>query len=752
MTQMVEHSTQSAPHQTMPAFFCLRPYRMGANSALIDPVDPKIAKLVSPEAAREFGVLPIQEVAGIVYLAVLDCHSLRIRQVADKMEVAVHMCLVESEDLRWAQDRVYGLPDDMEDRRLGGLLLATERIKSADIVKALELQRSSGSRIGALLTSTNSINHWDVAKGLARQAGVPLIDLLNDGIPSPLFLDPSVHEVWNVVAERFWTRHLAVPLFMNDRILMIAMADPFDAETITALEQRLNRPVKVFVTGYRDIAAGLKMRYGFDHERQSREALLETDPENSAHKQLSKGQIVTGALLTGVVAAGCVLNAPLVTAFLSAVIQLFYFSYSAFRFRMMYRATKTASEKVVTSVALSQVDLHSLPAYTILVPLYKETAVLPVLTKALMGLHYPKDRLDVKLLLESDDIETIQAAKDANLPNYIELVLVPASLPRTKPKACNYGLMSARGEYVVIYDAEDIPEPDQLLKAIAVFRQSPDEVACVQAKLSYFNHSQNALTRWFTAEYANWFDLLLPGMFSMNVPIPLGGTSNHFRTETLREMGAWDPYNVTEDADLGIRLHKARYRTLIMDSTTYEEANADFVNWIRQRSRWVKGYIQTWLVHMRHPVALRRELGLKGFLGFQMIIGGTPLVFLLNPIFWIMTFWWFVFGQNAFIVNLFPSWVYYLALLNLAVGNFAFMYANIVGLARRKRWELISYAILSPIYWAFMSIGAWKGLLQLITRPSYWEKTIHGLSVSPHSSSLPYLASAVDTDTQAVSS
>lgn len=240
-------------------------------------------------------------------------------------------------------------------------------------------------------------------------------------------------------------------------------------------------------------------------------------------------------------------------------------------------------------------------------PLYREANVLPTLVDALKRLEYPPDRLDVKLLLEEDDEDTIRAAKSAALPNYIELVLVPASQPRTKPKACNYGLARARGEYVVIYDAEDIPEPDQLLKAVAVLRSSPAEVVCVQAKLSYYNAFQNVLTKWFTVEYATWFDLMLPGLFAARMPIPLGGTSNHFKTAVLQSMGAWDPFNVTEDADLGIRLYKAGYRTVIMNSTTYEEANADLVNWIRQRSRWIKGYIQTSLVHLRSPRALKKR-------------------------------------------------------------------------------------------------------------------------------------------------
>jgi len=211
-----------------------------------------------------------------------------------------------------------------------------------------------------------------------------------------------------------------------------------------------------------------------------------------------------------------------------------------------------------------------------------------------------------------------------------------------------------------------------------------------------------------------WFDLLLPALFAADLPIPLGGTSNHFRSDVLRNIGAWDPYNVTEDADLGIRLHRAGYRTAIMNSTTREEANSEFVNWVRQRSRWVKGYMQTWLVHMRNPIGLWRDLGPKGFFGYQIIVGGTPLIFLLNPVLWALTTAWFTI-QTPLAHELFLSWLYYTAFFNLLLGNFAFTYANVTGMARRGAWGLVKYAVLSPIYWTFMSVAAWKGAWQLYT-------------------------------------
>ena len=265
-------------------------------------------------------------------------------------------------------------------------------------------------------------------------------------------------------------------------------------------------------------------------------------------------------------------------------------------------------EHCITEGQTKALDVASLPVYTILVPMYKEPEVAQKIIRAVTDLDYPQDKLDVKLLLEEDDPETrakIDAVKD-QLPSCIEIIVcpkVPKGQPKTKPRACNWGLDKARGEYLVIFDAEDRPETDQLKKAVVAFRSleaaNKKHVVCLQAKLNYFNARQNLLTKCFTLEYTTWFDLFLPGLHAFRIPIPLGGTSNHFRTDMLKKLGGWDPFNVTEDCDLGIRLARHGYATEILDSTTWEEANSQVGNWIRQRSRWIKGYFQTHLVHTR---------------------------------------------------------------------------------------------------------------------------------------------------------
>jgi cellulose synthase/poly-beta-1,6-N-acetylglucosamine synthase-like glycosyltransferase len=303
---------------------------------------------------------------------------------------------------------------------------------------------------------------------------------------------------------------------------------------------------------------------------------------------------------------------------------------------------------------------------------------------------------------------------------------VPDGKPKTKPKACNVGLARARGEFVTIYDAEDRPDPLQLRKSVVAFSRCDQTVVCLQAKLSYYNADQNLITRWFTAEYAMWFSQLLPGLVRQSAPMPLGGTSNHFRRSALLAVGGWDAFNVTEDADLGIRLHRLGLRTHVLDSTTLEEANSDFVNWVKQRSRWYKGYLQTWLVHMRHPRQLARELGLGGFVAFNLFVGGTPLIALLNPVFWSLTFIWFI-AHPPFVAALFPPVLYYTGLLCMTLGNLAFYYATIISARTTGQPKLVLAATIAPVYWAMMSIAAIKALVQLFSVPYFWEKTAHGL-------------------------
>jgi len=267
-----------------------------------------------------------------------------------------------------------------------------------------------------------------------------------------------------------------------------------------------------------------------------------------------------------------------------------------------------------------------------------------------------------------------------------------------------------------------------LKKALLAFRKARDpRVICVQAALDYYNPMQNLLTRWFALEYSAWFRLFIPGLSSLNTIIPLGGTSNHFVTVRLRGLGAWDPFNVTEDADLGVRLAARGYRTTTINSTTWEEANSKLRSWIRQRSRWIKGYMQTYLVHMRRPLGLIRNVGLTHFLLFQLNIGGLPLVSLAQPLTTGLLIVWILF-QPAFVPAMFPGIIYPIAAFNLLISNFLLVYITVVGLNYSRQYRLLPDALMVPLYFWLMSLGAYKALYELIVRPFYWQKTQHGLA------------------------
>lgn len=464
--------------------------------------------------------------------------------------------------------------------------------------------------------------------------------------------------------------------------------------------------------------------------RRPRRAVPAPADELSARRTVTWEQVVVLRVLAVAVVFGLIISITGTLTLLIAAATAFYVGAFVYRISAFARALGSPAELLITDEEARGLWEHSLPTYTVLVPAYHEPEVIGQLIARLEAIEYPRDRLDVKLLLEEDDEATIRAAEAAVRGRYMEIVRVPYSEPRTKPKALNLGLSLARGQpgrgLVTIYDAEDRPDPLQLRRAVAAFRRVDRSVACLQAKLGYYNADQNIITRWFTVEYAMWFSQLLPGLIQQSAPLPLGGTSNHFRRSVLEGIGGWDPYNVTEDADLGIRLHRAGYRTRVLASTTLEEANSDFVNWVKQRSRWYKGYMQTWLVHMRHPVSLWRDLGTSGFVGFNLFVGGTPLLALLNPVFWALTALWFI-ARPEFIVALFPAWLYYLSLLCLVFGNFAFVYMSMVSARTTDAPKLVLAAAVSPAYWVMMSIAAIKALIQLFHAPSFWEKTFHGL-------------------------
>lgn len=355
------------------------------------------------------------------------------------------------------------------------------------------------------------------------------------------------------------------------------------------------------------------------------------------------------------------------------------------------------------------------PVYSILVPLYREAEILPQLTAALQALDYPADKLDVHLVLEESDLETSAAAKFYSY----SVVIVPDALPRTKPKACNYAIRAAKGEFLVVYDAEDRPEPDQLKKAVLAFRTCP-EVSCFQAHLT-IDRTRCWLQRMFAFDYGMWFNALLPGLAWLGAPLPLGGTSNHFRLSALIDAGLWDPFNVTEDADLGVRLARMGHKVCLLDSATFEEAPTAFVVWLRQRTRWMKGYMQTLLVHWRHPSVLIGDIGLGGSLMLQLFLGGAIWSAVVNPLLWLLCM------GSAFTGPLGSDGLGRFAGIAGAMLLVVNVLLAVLGALRAgDKHPPLRAVIAYPLYWLLISLATYRALYQLIRAPFHWEKTPHG--------------------------
>ncbi|MDD3306670.1 MAG: glycosyltransferase [Acetobacterium sp.] len=609
--------------------------------------------------------------------------------------------------------------------KIGEVLVEKSIISQAQMDEAIDMQNKSGGKIGDILVFLGYVDQETLYRELSIQ-----FEIGRPGVESDYWKTKNL-------PYQLAKKYSAIVISEREDCFILAVNDRLKPSVINEIEVILGKPVEEVLVTDEEMKEYWEARFKNIEKHKSIFDLYDSQPGNSAIVTFSTGQLTSIICLVVLLVICMMLNWSNTLIVVNLLFQAIYAIMTVLKLYIVILGEKNNVQLKFSDEELTAIDEKELPIYTILIPVYKEKEVVAQLIRNISELDYPQYKLDVKILLEEDDKETIEVIRGMNLKNYFSVLIVPSSKPQTKPKACNYGLLQAKGDYVVIFDAEDRPEKDQLKKVYLSFKSLPEEYVCVQAKLNYFNSTQNVLTRLFTQEYSMWFENLLVGIMQLNVPIPLGGTSNHFKINFLKEVGGWDPFNVTEDADLGVRLFKFRYKTVVLDSRTWEEANSDIGNWIRQRSRWIKGYMQTWLVHMRHPLKLFKELGLKGFVGYQAMVLGTPLLPLINPVFWFLMIMW-IFTKAGWIQNLFPGAFYYSAVILFLVGNFMFTYTNIIGmysvirdcvLKRRQEfsYSIIKYALFTPVYWILMSIAAYKALFQLVKNPFYWEKTHHGL-------------------------
>lgn len=450
-------------------------------------------------------------------------------------------------------------------------------------------------------------------------------------------------------------------------------------------------------------------------------ALPNAVPHLSARSGISTFQILIVALIALALSFSSVSAPGFTFAIAAAILSPLFFGIIVLRLAASLLHHPVSREKHAI-----RIDDAALPIYTIVVALYHEGRIVPRLIDALRRLDYPVAKLDVKLVLEADDRETMTALRRNHLPGFVEIIVAPPGAPRTKPRALNIALPLARGRYTVVYDAEDVPDAAQLRLAVSAFARCPRDVACLQARLTIDNTDDSWLTRLFTIEYAALFDVLNPGLAEIGSPVPLGGTSNHFRTSVLKRIHGWDAWNVTEDADLGFRLSRLGYRVADLPSSTLEEAPITLGAWMRQRTRWMKGYMQTTISHSRKPVLALKQFGFWGFCSAMILSAGAVLSALVYP-----------FGTGLFLISLLvtPAWttetrwaaIWYSGSLTLFFSGLAAIFIPAcVALHRRRLWGLLPWVPLLPFYYALVSAAAWRGVWELTMAPFRWNKTSHG--------------------------
>ncbi|AIL65613.1 N-glycosyltransferase [Rickettsiales bacterium Ac37b] len=594
--------------------------------------------------------------------------------------------------------------------RLGEILVKKNYITNDILQFALHLQTKCKSQLGKILLTEGLINSNQLYTSLAEQLELEFINLITH---------PCDISILSPALVKFYIKYQAIPWKYKDNTMVIAVSD-LNHETLQWIKANFPN-YKLVMTSTTQIQWNIEKFFSQYHLYDSINHLKHSLPNKSSHFTFCRWQKISIILLIFFIIISFKFFTTSTVLSLFIATNLLYLCSNIFKTILYIAGIFSYQNKEKENLELIDSEL---PIYTILLPLLHEQEVLPRLIFSINSLNYPKSKLDIKLIIEEDDHITLNAIKNLHCGDHFQLIIVPKSFPCTKPKALNYALKFARGTYITIYDAEDRPEPNQLRKVIKAFQNASDDVICMQAKLNFFNREENLLSKFFALEYSLLFDVILWGVSSLKMPIPLGGTSNHFIRDKLEQIGKWDPFNVTEDADLGIRLSSYQYKTQILNSITLEESPLTLLSWIIQRSRWIKGYILTYLVHMRNPKLLLNSLGVKGFLGIQFFIGLPAICFLTAPIMW---FGSFVINYNIS-GSLISQTTYYLWYINL-IYCFILPLISASFISYFNKWpHMILSCLLFPFYFILHSIASFRAVWYLIFAPTYWDKTPHGIS------------------------
>lgn len=589
------------------------------------------------------------------------------------------------------------------------------------MMKALVLRRHQKAALGRALVAEERASEDQVQDALASQYGMPRADLTGQ-VASPRLLACK--------PASFWLRNCLLPWLQLGQTLTVAVAHPDLFEAVRQDLEDSFGSVTPVLAGEAQITALLASHFS---PALVREASSSVAPRLSCRSlNPARGRALAAGCALPALYFCCIAPAAVFTA-LSLLALFSVLLFSSLRLCGLaahWSARARCRLPPLPTPAARRAGSAERPVISVMVPLYKEAEISRALLSRLSKLSYPRALTDVILVLEAHDSVTRTALENTRLPPWIRVVEVPAfGGLTTKPRAMNYALNFCRGQIIGVWDAEDAPEADQLDKVAEAFARADSQTACVQGVLDYYNPHANWISRCFTLEYGSWFRIVLQGIARLGLVVPLGGTTMFVRRQVLEKLGGWDAHNVTEDADLGVRLYRAGYRTEMLPSTTYEEANCRPWPWVKQRSRWLKGFMVTYLVHMRQPLRLLADLGWKRFLGFQAFFLGTLGQFLFAPLLW--SFWLIALGLPHPSEGAAPPLLLSLAAAALVLFELLGLLICVTAARAMGRPWLAIWAPAMIFYFPMGALAAAKAAYELLARPFFWDKTAHGVKSTP---------------------
>lgn len=595
-------------------------------------------------------------------------------------------------------------------RPLGQLLVEQGAVDPGNLAKALAMQAREVARLGDILLAHGWVTETGLLTALSAQWRAEVID--------PAKARPDSRLIDRLGAQ-ICLREGVLPWRLVGGATVIATARPDDFARLRPVLEQAFGPVLMALTSERALHSAV-----LASRKSALNLLAETQvPEHESCRSWDSARLRRHALFAAILMGGLAWAAPaLVILAVTGWALLTLMVTAGLKAAAVFTHFRAPAPKATEPL----VAIARLPVVSVIIPMFRENDIAERLVRRIGRLQYPRELLDVLLVVEEEDAVTQATLADARLPRWMRLVVVPKGPLKTKPRALNFALNFCRGSIIGIYDAEDAPDPAQLHRVVRRFHDRGPEVACLQGALDFYNTSTNWLSRCFTIEYAGWFRLVLPGLQRLGLAIPLGGTTLFFRREAIEKLGGWDAHNVTEDADLGMRLARHGYRAELVETVTEEEANCRAWPWVKQRSRWLKGYAMTYAVHMRDPRLLWRQMGPWRFFGFQALFIGTLSQFLLAPVMW--SFWLLTLGYGHPVAGLMPGWALFTLALIFAAAEAANIVVGLLGAKLAGKRYLWPWVPTLMIYYPLGALAAYKAFYELLTQPFYWDKTAHGHS------------------------